>query len=181
MSEYNDEETQSNNNDNASIPNSNHAQEQSKINLEKNSTESYQSPEDFTNTTDGFSTQDTYSSENNNNDSADYTQNYTNNNYYSTSNALSTNDQNAKNLAIASLVCGIVSLVFSCCCGCFSLPTGIAALITGFMSNYDNGQKDGMAIAGIICAIVGCLSFVGIIIFKIVTGTFSSVFQSLSF
>ena len=45
-------------------------------------------------------------------------------------------NKNQKNgLAIASFVCGIVSIVCVCCCNILSIPTGVAGLITGFKSS----------------------------------------------
>ena len=62
-------------------------------------------------------------------------------------------------LAIASMICGILSLVFFCVCGGFFL--GIPAVICGHLSlNQLNApgnsqQGRGMAIAGLICGYLG--------------------------
>lgn len=62
-------------------------------------------------------------------------------------------------LAIASLVCGILSLVTFCFCG--GLFLGLPAVICGHMSlnqiKAGNGQQEGrgMAVAGLICGYIG--------------------------
>ena len=66
-------------------------------------------------------------------------------------------------LAIASMICGILSLVFFCFCG--GLFLGIPAVICGHLSlNQLNApgnsqQGRGMAIAGLICGYLGIASF----------------------
>ena len=65
----------------------------------------------------------------------------------------------ANGLAIASLVLGIVSLVFCLCFGGFlGLPGIICAVIA-----MAKGNRSGMAIAGLILSIVGFLCFVTMI------------------
>ena len=65
----------------------------------------------------------------------------------------------ANGLAIASLVLGIVSLVFCLCFGGFlGLPCIICAVIA-----MAKGNRSGMAIAGLILSIVGFLCFVTMI------------------
>lgn len=65
-------------------------------------------------------------------------------------------------LAIASLVCGILSLALFPCCG-IGLLCAIPALITGAMAKRQAGQSQGriggrgMAIAGLILGILGLL------------------------
>lgn len=57
-------------------------------------------------------------------------------------------------LAIASLICGILSIVLSCCCG--NILFSIAGIVCGCLQKPDeNGKKPGMATAGIITSIVG--------------------------
>lgn len=65
-------------------------------------------------------------------------------------------------LAIASMVLGIVSVVFGCCwCtyGVISIPSGIAACIMGFIAlnqiNSGAASGKGMAIAGLVCGGIG--------------------------
>ena len=66
----------------------------------------------------------------------------------------------SKMFAIISLVCGIVSLVCSCC-GYLPMATGVAAVVLGILSlNKENAK--GMAIAGIICGGLGAV--IGIVV-----------------
>ncbi len=57
-------------------------------------------------------------------------------------------------LAVASMVLGIVSIVFSCCFVYISIPCGIVGLILGAISIATKKGGKGMAIAGIVCSIV---------------------------
>ena len=59
--------------------------------------------------------------------------------------------QESKGLSIASMVLGIVSLVFFCIIY-LSIPCAILALIFGFVGNKKGGK--GMAITGIILGII---------------------------
>ncbi|ABN54228.1 MAG TPA: DUF4190 domain-containing protein [Hungateiclostridium thermocellum] len=65
-------------------------------------------------------------------------------------------------LAIASLVLGISSFLFACCCGLGIIPS-ILAIVFGFISKdkikQSNGfeKGDGLALAGIILGFVGIL------------------------
>ncbi|MFT6182328.1 MAG: hypothetical protein ACJAQT_003918 [Akkermansiaceae bacterium] len=66
-------------------------------------------------------------------------------------------------LAIASMVCGILSLVFFCFCG--GIFFGVPAVICGHLglnqlNNPENKQQGrGMAIAGLICGYIGVAIF----------------------
>lgn len=66
-------------------------------------------------------------------------------------------------LAIASMVCGILSLVFFCFCG--GIFFGIPAVICGHLglnqlNNPENKQQGrGMAIAGLVCGYIGLVIF----------------------
>ncbi|MCM1181345.1 MAG: DUF4190 domain-containing protein [Clostridium sp.] len=67
--------------------------------------------------------------------------------------------------AIASLVMGILSILSSCCCGFGSL-FGILGIIFGcIQQKNENGQKPGMAIAGLITSGIGLLLGILSIIF----------------
>lgn len=57
-------------------------------------------------------------------------------------------DNNAKNLAIASLVLGIVSFF------CFGLPCSIISIVLGSMSKKKQPENNGMATAGIVLSII---------------------------
>jgi hypothetical protein len=67
-------------------------------------------------------------------------------------------------LAIASMICGILSLVFFCFCG--GLFLGIPAVICGHLSLNqlnapENSQQGrGMAVAGLICGYLGIAFFI---------------------
>ena len=64
----------------------------------------------------------------------------------------------AQGKAIASLVCGIASVLLCCCFGIFSVILGIIAVVLGILSGRDNGGSiPGMAIAGIACGSTGAL------------------------
>jgi hypothetical protein len=67
-------------------------------------------------------------------------------------------------MAIASMVCGIVSILISCCLVYLALPIAIVGLILGILSIKNNYDGKGMAIAGLIlCGITILLSLVVII------------------
>jgi hypothetical protein len=64
-------------------------------------------------------------------------------------------------LGIASLVCGIASIFFSCCCGLISVPLGLAAIgLGGFALTKSDGPGKVMAICGIVCGILALGLFV---------------------
>ena len=67
----------------------------------------------------------------------------------------------SKPLAIASLVCGIVSLLCSCC-GWIGIVLAVAAVVLGIISINKHEDGKGMAIAGIVCGGIGLV--IGIIV-----------------
>ena len=72
--------------------------------------------------------------------------------------------------AIASLIMGILSLVFACCGG--SLIFGIVGIITAIVSKSKSptGKLSGMAVAGLIMSIVGVVAGIaGMVVLIIVT------------
>ncbi len=77
----------------------------------------------------------------------------------------------SKGLAIASMVCGIVSLVFFCL-WYICLPAGIVSIILGSIALAKKTEGKGMAIAGLVCAIIGIAIYVilTIIGFSILSG-----------
>ncbi|MBR1450319.1 MAG: DUF4190 domain-containing protein, partial [Lachnospiraceae bacterium] len=75
----------------------------------------------------------------------------------------------SKVFAIISLVCGIVSLVCSCC-GWLSIVVAVAAIVLGIISINKQENAKGMAIAGIVCGGVGLVIAVAILIFGAVMG-----------
>ena len=69
--------------------------------------------------------------------------------------------------AIASLICGILSLVIcTCCCGgtgWIPLLLGIAAIVTAIVSK--NGQKmSGMATGGLVCGIIAVVLALAVLV-----------------
>ncbi len=62
----------------------------------------------------------------------------------------------ASGFAIASLCCGIVSIL-CCCANCVIYPLAIAAIVFGCISIYRQERLKGMAIAGIACGGVGII------------------------
>jgi hypothetical protein len=84
-------------------------------------------------------------------------------------------------MAIASLVCGILSIPMSLCCGLVAPVAGIAAIVMGVMARRQIDQSggrlggEGTALAGIITGIVGTvigvLSIVVMIIFQIIAAS----------
>ena len=57
-------------------------------------------------------------------------------------------------LAVASMVCGIVSLVFSCCIPVVTYIVALVGLILGGVSLSQKKGGKGMAIAGLVCSII---------------------------
>jgi hypothetical protein len=82
--------------------------------------------------------------------------------------------QSTNGKAIASLILGIISIVF-----CFGFLTGVPAIILGRMAKQEiaagNGTGDGLAQGGLITGIIGTalslLVVVGWIILIVVAGT----------
>ncbi len=82
----------------------------------------------------------------------------------------------APGLAIASLVCGIVSIIGFCCCIPVGIICGIAAIVCGVISRVKNMNGAGMAIAGIVTGAVG---FVGTVIWAIIGGAMRDNFADM--
>lgn len=80
-----------------------------------------------------------------------------------------------KGLAIASLVLGIVSVVFMCNWW-IGVPCAILGLIFGILSN--KAKKNGMATAGIVLSIVGFV-FVALILILVAAGVSSGLFADI--
>ncbi|MBQ9443365.1 MAG: DUF4190 domain-containing protein [Lachnospiraceae bacterium] len=80
-------------------------------------------------------------------------------------------------MGITSLVCGILGLLCSCCCGFFGFIFPIVAIVCGILSINKHEDKDakGMAIAGIICGGIGIL----IVIISLIIG-FAAMIPSIS-
>ena len=69
-----------------------------------------------------------------------------------------------RGLAIAGMVCGIVSDVF-CCTWIFALIIAIVGLILSIAALVRNSKGKGMAVAGVVCSAVGIVLFVLLTIF----------------
>ncbi len=62
-------------------------------------------------------------------------------------------------LGIASMVCGILSIVTICCLPYAPIVLGIVAIVLGIVQIVKN-EKKGMAIAGIVCGAVGLIGYI---------------------
>ncbi len=88
--------------------------------------------------------------------------------------------KNSNVFAILALVCGILGIIFNCCCGWLSIPFGIAALVLALVApKKGNGKLEGMALAGLILGIVTIVFFVVSIIFTIFLPAFSGIFAGI--
>lgn len=94
-------------------------------------------------------------------------------------NVTSPNGGEKKGLAIASLVLGIVSVVFMCL-WYIGIPCAILGLVFGILSN--KAKKNGMATAGIVLSIIGFLLvalLLILVIAGITSGTFAGIMSSI--
>lgn len=70
-------------------------------------------------------------------------------------------------LAIASMILGIVSIVFGLCYG-VGIVFGIISLVFAIISKKaSEGKFSGMALAGLICSIIGIVISIVVIVFLI--------------
>lgn len=90
--------------------------------------------------------------------------NYNNYNNYNNDNA----DGKASGIQGASLVLGILSIVFSCCYGVPGLIMGAIGLICGIKGNSE--RKNGVGTAGIVCSVIGLIFSVIMLIYFIAVG-----------
>lgn len=74
----------------------------------------------------------------------------------------------ASGIQVASMVLGILSIVFSCCYGVPGLIMGIIGLICGIKGNSEG--KNGIGTAGIVCSIIGLIFSVIMLIYFIAVG-----------
>ena len=81
----------------------------------------------------------------------------------------------AKGYAITSLILGIASVFCTCVCCCLyyvAILLSIISIVMAFLAKRDNGGKmPGMAVAGLILAIVGLLIFLVMIALEIFLNT----------
>ncbi len=86
---------------------------------------------------------------------------------------------------IASLILGIVSLVFFCVFY-LSIPAGIAGIVTGCVSVSKAkavGAKNGMGVAGIVCSVIGIVICILVIVAAagLVMSEFGEVFETFPY
>ena len=63
-----------------------------------------------------------------------------------------------ENLALASMICGILSIVLCCCFGIFSVILGVVAIVLYKKSkDMDGGIASTTAMAGLVCGGIGCI------------------------
>lgn len=67
-------------------------------------------------------------------------------------------------LGIASMVCGILSIVTICCVPYVPVILGIVAVVLGIVQIVKN-EKKGMAIAGIVCGALGLIAYIALFAF----------------
>jgi predicted Zn finger-like uncharacterized protein len=78
--------------------------------------------------------------------------------------------------ATASLVLGIISIIPGCCCGLISVPTGIAAVITGVVGLKSQANK-GQAVGGLV---LGCIGL-GLLVVRLLAGFGFAAFNQQQF
>lgn len=117
---------------------------------------------------DNYQSQSNYQPQNN----QQWQENYQQPNYYQQS----SENPPTNGLAIASLVLGILSIPAGCCYGA-GIIFAIIGLILGFVSKKPDTSFNGMAIAGIICSIIGILVGIG---FWVIVGFSFTAFGDFS-
>lgn len=93
--------------------------------------------------------------------------NFSQNEYYDAQNAdgnVNVVNKPSMGLAIASMICGILSIL-CCCFSYFGIVLAIAALVMGIISVAQHKGGKGMAVAGIVCGAIGLIFSVTITIF----------------
>ena len=75
--------------------------------------------------------------------------------------------KNANGLAVASLVCGIISVVMMCCCTYLGIILGIIAIVLGIISKDEYGNKPTMAKVGLVLGIIVAALCIGWIVLSL--------------
>lgn len=88
---------------------------------------------------------------------------------------MKSNDSGYIGFSIASMICGIFSII--CCCSVFGLVAGIVALILGIVTLKSGYAGKGMAIAGIITGGIGMFLW---IVFMVI-GSFGLILELLEY
>ena len=96
--------------------------------------------------------QDTYS---NNDYSNTYSNTGTSYNKYDTYVPEENKKEGSKAFSIASMVLGILSIIMCCCIEYISIILGVLAIVFYAIDKKNNGKSNGMAVAGLVCGIVG--------------------------
>ncbi len=74
--------------------------------------------------------------------------------------------ESASGFAIAGMICGILSII--CCCAWYiSGILGILGLVFSIMVIVRNLPGKGLAIAGVICAAIGLILAIGLLVFAL--------------
>ena len=88
-------------------------------------------------------------------------------------------------MAVGALICGILSIIFGCCCGVGILPA-IIGMILALVDRKRNAGFGGVALAGLICSIIGgaislllLVSTVAVIVGTASDPEFMSIYQSM--
>ncbi len=63
-------------------------------------------------------------------------------------------ENKSSSFGIASMVCGIVSLVMCCCIGYLGCIAAVAAIVLFILERTVAKTKSGMAVAGLVCGII---------------------------
>jgi hypothetical protein len=83
-------------------------------------------------------------------------------------------------LAIISLVCGVLGIVTTCCCGILGVPVPIIAIVCGGIAlAQPNSSGKGMAIAGVVLGVICLLLGIGLLILVIANPDFSRQMQQM--
>lgn len=83
-------------------------------------------------------------------------------------------------LGIASLVCGVLGILLSCCCGLFSTPFSLVAIVLGVIAlQKSDSAGRGMAIGGIICGGLAILLVIVSLVIAFANPAFMQQFQQL--
>jgi hypothetical protein len=79
---------------------------------------------------------------------------------------------------VTSLICGILGVVGTCCCGVLGIPLPLIAIVTGGIALANpNDQGRGMAIAGVILGGFSILLVVLIVVIMLMDPNFADQFQ----
>ncbi len=105
-------------------------------------------------------------------DENNYGDNYGGNNFYDSS---ENKGNGSSGMAIASMVCGILSIL-CCCMGWFGLLLSAVALVLGIISIKNNYSGREMAIAGIVTGGCGIVLSLVMLIFAAVASGLSNTF-----